>query len=115
MEAEAKGVAFTEFEAKENKKSKRSKATPKTTAKTVAAPTAPTTRAAAGKKRTAAEIEEAEVKELAKIMMTNKQQKLYSKIQYGKDKKAAEVEKLTRRKEQLVKDSKAASKKKARK
>ncbi|KAI1318238.1 mRNA-binding ribosome synthesis protein nop7 [Mortierella claussenii] len=109
LEAEAKGVAFTEFEAKENKKNaKKTKAG-------VAAPAAataatPATRSA-GKKRTAAEAEEAEAKELAKIMMTNKQQKLYNKIQYGKDKKAAEVEKLTQKKEQLAKNAKATNKK----
>ncbi|KAF9306406.1 mRNA-binding ribosome synthesis protein nop7 [Mortierella antarctica] len=100
LEAEAKGVAFTEFEAKENKKAKK--------CKTAAAPSsAPTTR---GKKRTAAEAEEAEAKELAKIMMTNKQQKLYTKIQYGKDKKAAEVQKLTEKKQQLAKANKKAKK-----
>lgn len=100
MEAEAKGVAFTEFEAKENKKAKKGK--------TAAAPSsAPATR---GKKRTAAEAEEAEAKELAKIMMTNKQQKLYTKIQYGKDKKAAEVQKLTEKKQQLAKANKKAKK-----
>ncbi|KAG0209438.1 mRNA-binding ribosome synthesis protein nop7 [Mortierella sp. GBA30] len=98
LEAEAKGVAFTEFEAKENKKKAKGKKDP--------AAAAPATRSA-GKKRTAAEVEEAEAKELAKIMMTNKQQKLYTKIQYGKDKKAAEVEKLTQKKEQLAKSAKA--------
>ncbi|KAF9560297.1 mRNA-binding ribosome synthesis protein nop7 [Mortierella alpina] len=109
LEAEAKGVAFTEFEAKENKKkakvakiAKKEGATPSTVA--------PTTRSA-GKKRTAAEVEEAEAKELAKIMMTNKQQKLYTKIQYGKNKKAAEVEKLTQKKEQLAKSAKTNNKK----
>ncbi|KAF8953450.1 mRNA-binding ribosome synthesis protein nop7 [Haplosporangium bisporale] len=102
LEAEAKGVAFTEFEAKENKKAKKS-------GKAAAAP-APTTRETRGKKRTAAEAEEAEAKELAKIMMTNKQQKLYTKIQYGKDKKAAEVQKLTEKKQQLAKASKKAKK-----
>ncbi|KAF9910164.1 mRNA-binding ribosome synthesis protein nop7 [Lobosporangium transversale] len=105
LEAEAKGVAFTEFEAKENKKNAK-----KTKAVTAAADVAPVTRSA-GKKRTAAEAEEAEAKELAKIMMTNKQQKLYNKIQYGKNKKAAEVEKLTKKKEQLAKEAKAANKK----
>jgi pescadillo protein len=100
-------VAFTEFEAKANKKKKATKATAPAAA---AASTATTTRSA-GKKRTAAEAEEAEAKELAKIMMTNKQQKLYNKIQYGKNKKAAEVEKLTQKKEQLAKSAKAANKK----
>ncbi|KAF9998053.1 mRNA-binding ribosome synthesis protein nop7 [Entomortierella chlamydospora] len=111
LEAEAKGIAFTEFEAKENKKAKKnSKATAASTTTTATTTTTTTTRSA-GKKRTAAEVEEAEAKELAKIMMTNKQQKLYNKIQYGKDKKAAEVEKLTQKKEQLAKKAKATTKK----
>ncbi|KAF9929545.1 mRNA-binding ribosome synthesis protein nop7, partial [Modicella reniformis] len=110
LEAEAKGVAFTEFEAKENKKKvKATRAAAK--AETTAAPRAAPATRAASKKRSAAELEEAETKELAKIMMTNKQQKLYNKIQYGKNKKAAEVEKLTKRKEQLAKDAKATNKK----
>ncbi|KAF8950024.1 mRNA-binding ribosome synthesis protein nop7 [Entomortierella lignicola] len=108
LEAEAKGVAFTEFEAKENKKAKKN-------SKATESATTATTRSA-GKKRTAAEVEEAEAKELAKIMMTNKQQKLYNKIQYGKNKKAEEVEKLTQKKEQLAKKAKtAAAPKKAKK
>ena len=106
LEAEAKGVAFTEFEAKENKKKK---AATKTSTATVA-----TTRSA-NKKRTAAEIEEEEQKDLAKIMMTNKQAKLYNKIQYGKDKKAAEVQKLTEKKQQIAKGAKATASKKAKK
>ncbi|KAF9156140.1 mRNA-binding ribosome synthesis protein nop7 [Mortierella sp. AD010] len=113
LEAEAKGIAFTEFEAKENKKAKKnSKATEAaaSSSSTTTTTTTTTTRSA-GKKRTAAEVEEAEAKELAKIMMTNKQQKLYNKIQYGKDKKAAEVEKLTQKKEQLAKKAKATTKK----
>ncbi|KAF9080580.1 mRNA-binding ribosome synthesis protein nop7 [Mortierella sp. AD031] len=107
LEAEAKGVAFTEFEAKENKKKTKATKAAKAAGETVS--TAPATRSA-GRKRTAAEAEEAEAKELAKIMMTNKQQKLYTKIQYGKDKKAAEVEKLTKKKEQLAKTAKTANK-----
>lgn len=110
MEAEAKGVAFTEFEAKENKK--KTKATKAAAAAPVTS--APATRSA-GKKRTAAEAEAEEAKELAKIMMTNKQQKLYTKIQYGKNKKAAEVEKLTQKKEQLAKTAKGTANKKAKK
>ncbi|KAG0048388.1 mRNA-binding ribosome synthesis protein nop7 [Gryganskiella cystojenkinii] len=109
LEAEAKGVAFTDFEAQENKKAKKG-----AKAATVAPTTAATTRSA-GKKRTAAEAEEAEAKELAKIMMTNKQQKLYTKIQYGKDKKAAEVQKLTEKKQALAKGAKGAANKKAKK
>ncbi|KAG0324975.1 mRNA-binding ribosome synthesis protein nop7 [Dissophora globulifera] len=111
LEAEAKGVAFTEFEAKESKKKAKASKAEKETAAT---PAAAVTRSAAGKKRTAAEVEAAEAKELAKIMMTNKQQKLYNKIQYGKDKKAAEVEKLTKKKVELA-NTAAKSNKKAKK
>ncbi|KAF9924695.1 mRNA-binding ribosome synthesis protein nop7 [Linnemannia zychae] len=112
LEAEAKGVAFTEFEAKENKKKAKAAKAAKAAESTT---TATESKTRAGKKRTAAEIEAEEAKELAKIMMTNKQQKLYTKIQYGKDKKAAEVEKLTKKKEQLAKTAKASANKKAKK
>lgn len=43
------------------------------------------------KKRTAAEIEEQEQKEMAHIMMSNKQRKLYKQMQYGLNKKKEEV------------------------
>ncbi|GAA5800642.1 Pescadillo N-terminus-domain-containing protein [Helicostylum pulchrum] len=53
------------------------------------------------KKRTAAEIEEEEVKEMSTVMMTNKQRKLYTKMQYGIQQKADEVAKLEKKKKAL--------------
>lgn len=73
LQAEAAGVAFTEYA---EKKPAGGKKAPK---------------AAAGKKRTAKEIEEEEAKELAAIMMSNKQKKLYNKIKYSQNKKSEEV------------------------
>ncbi|KAI9480621.1 MAG: Pescadillo N-terminus-domain-containing protein [Benjaminiella poitrasii] len=55
------------------------------------------------KKRTAAEIEEEEQKEMATVMMTNKQRKLYTKMQYGIQKKAEEKAKLEKKKKALKK------------
>jgi pescadillo protein len=72
LQAEAAGVAFSEYD--------------KGTAPKKAAGAS-----AAGKKRTAKEIEEEEAKELASIMMSNKQKKLYNKIKYSQNKKSEEV------------------------
>lgn len=58
------------------------------------------------KKRTAAEIEEEEVKEMSTVMMTNKQRKLYTKMQYGIKQKADEVAKLEKKKKALKKSKK---------
>lgn len=58
------------------------------------------------KKRTAAEIEEEEIKEMSTVMMTNKQRKLYNKMQYGIQKKADEVAKLEKKKKALKKNKK---------
>ncbi|KAI7898330.1 Pescadillo N-terminus-domain-containing protein [Cokeromyces recurvatus] len=58
------------------------------------------------KKRTAAEIEEEEQKEMATVMMTNKQRKLYTKMQYGIQKKAEEKAKLEKKKKALKKKAK---------
>lgn len=58
------------------------------------------------KKRTAAEIEEEEQKEMATVMMTNKQRKLYTKMQYGIQQKADEVAKLEKKKKALKKSKK---------
>ncbi|KAI5950586.1 NOP7 [Candida margitis] len=49
---------------------------------------------------------EDEAKELAKIMMTNKQKKLYKKMQYGIDKKETRNKELTKKKKQLEKKKK---------
>ncbi|KAI8641665.1 Pescadillo N-terminus-domain-containing protein [Parasitella parasitica] len=53
------------------------------------------------KKRTAAEIEEEEIKEMSTVMMTNKQRKLYTKMQYGIQQKADQVAKLEKKKKAL--------------
>ncbi|KAI8328948.1 Pescadillo N-terminus-domain-containing protein [Blakeslea trispora] len=58
------------------------------------------------KKRTAAEIEEEEQKEMATVMMTNKQRKLYAKMQHGIQQKADEVAKLEKKKKALKKSKK---------
>jgi pescadillo protein len=58
------------------------------------------------KKRTAAEIEEEEMKEMSTVMMTNKQRKLYTKMQYGIQQKANEKAKLENKKKALKKSKK---------
>lgn len=58
------------------------------------------------KKRTAAEIEEEEMKEMSTVMMTNKQRKLYTKMQYGIQQKADEKTKLENKKKALKKSKK---------
>lgn len=81
LEAEAAGIPFTEYQQQQAARKKRqAKKEIDTSAKSVDS-----------KKRTAKDVEEEEAKEMAKIMMTKRQKKLYTKIQYGKDKKAAEV------------------------
>jgi pescadillo protein len=74
LQAEAAGVAFTEYEEKKPANANKR-----------------TTRATTAKKRTAKELEEEEAKELASIMMSNKQKKLYNKIKYSQNKKSEEV------------------------
>ncbi|ODV82389.1 Pescadillo [Suhomyces tanzawaensis NRRL Y-17324] len=74
LEQEAAGVKFSDVKQDDKKKAK-------------------------GKKRTAEE----EEKELKKIMMTNKQRKLYKKMQYGIDKKEARQEDLTKKRRKLEK------------
>lgn len=58
------------------------------------------------KKRTAAEIEEDEVKEMETIMMTSKQKKIYNKIKHSIQKRADEATKLETRKKALKKQKK---------
>ncbi|KAL1914887.1 uncharacterized protein VTP21DRAFT_7803 [Calcarisporiella thermophila] len=93
LEAEAAGISYsdyveqsagarkrkskTEVQENENKKAKKSRIT-------------------------TVQSEEKEVHELAKIMMTRKQQKLYNKIEYGRKRKEAEVAKLQNRKQELL-------------
>ena len=52
------------------------------------------------RKRTAADKEQEE-KELRKIMMSNKQKKLYNKMQYGIDKKSARQDALRDKRRKL--------------
>ncbi|KAG0764192.1 hypothetical protein G6F57_005754 [Rhizopus arrhizus] len=61
------------------------------------------------KKRTAAEIEEEEVKEMATVMMTSKQKKLYTKMKYGIQQKEDEKAKLEQKKKAIKKAKKAAN------
>ncbi|CAN3362156.1 pescadillo homolog [Diutina catenulata] len=60
-----------------------------------------------GKKRAAPEDDE---KELKKIMMTQKQRKLYNKMQYGLDKKETRQKELSKKKSQLEKKKKELAK-----
>lgn len=76
LELEAAGVKYSEVKDQEEKAQK-----------------------AKGKKRSAEE----EEKELKKIMMTNKQRKLYKKMQYGIEKKESRQEELTKKKRKLQK------------
>ncbi|KAK6457210.1 Pescadillo [Scheffersomyces xylosifermentans] len=76
LELEAAGVKFSEV-AQEEPKNKKAK----------------------GKKRPA----EDEEKELKKIMMTNKQRKLYKKMQYGIEKKETRNEELAKKKRKIEK------------
>ena len=73
MEQEAAGIKYSE--AKQSEKPKK------------------------GKKRT----HEDEEKELKKIMMTNKQRKLYNKMQYGIQQKEARSDNLAKKKKKLDK------------
>ncbi|KAH8551734.1 pescadillo-family BRCT domain protein [Umbelopsis sp. PMI_123] len=91
LHAEAAGVAFTEYDEKPTPGKKASKSV-------------------AGKKRTAKEIEEEEAKELASIMMSNKQKKLYNKIKYSQNKKSEETAKLEQRKQDIAKAKANANK-----
>ncbi|KAI8148964.1 Pescadillo N-terminus-domain-containing protein [Fennellomyces sp. T-0311] len=84
LKAEAEGVTFSEYQKPEEEKKKTTK----------------------GKKRTAAEAEEAELKEMAHVMMSNKQRKLYQKMKYSNQQKADEVAKLERKKKALKKAKK---------
>ncbi|ABN66528.2 Nucleolar protein [Scheffersomyces stipitis CBS 6054] len=77
LELEAAGVKFSEIAEKEKKAAKK-----------------------ASKKRPAEEDEE---KELKKIMMTNKQRKLYKKMQYGIDKKETRTQELAKKKRKIEK------------
>ncbi|GME77691.1 unnamed protein product [Ambrosiozyma monospora] len=76
LEMEAAGVKYSELEKKDEKKSK---------------------------KRTATQTEEEEEKELKQMMMTNKQRKLYKKMQYGLNKQEERNKDLAKKKRKLEK------------
>lgn len=84
LELEAAGVQYSERSEEEPKKKKNNK-----------------------KAKKSAEEEE---KDLKKIMMTNKQKKLYNKMQYGIDKKEARSEQLAKKRRQLEKTKKQLGK-----
>lgn len=65
---------------------------------------------AKAKKTKAKKSEEEEEKELKKIMMTNKQKKLYNKMQYGIEKKESRVETLEKKRKQIAKTKKSLEK-----
>ncbi|CAG8511920.1 10580_t:CDS:2 [Ambispora gerdemannii] len=99
LEAEAKGIPFSKYQQKQLK------------SKSTATSTKPITsgQKTSGQKRTIKEIEaaeEQEVKELGKIMMTKKQKKLYTKIEYGKKKQQRKVANLQQKKRELNATSK---------
>ncbi|KAI7849059.1 Pescadillo N-terminus-domain-containing protein [Circinella umbellata] len=83
LKAEAAGVSFSEYQQPEEGK-----------------------KSAKGKKRTATDVEEAERQEMAHVMMSNKQRKLYEKMKYSNQQKADEVAKLERKKKAIKKAKK---------
>ncbi|KAK6465459.1 Pescadillo [Scheffersomyces coipomensis] len=85
LEKEVAGVTYSETAEEEKASTKKSK----------------------GKKRTSEEDEE---KELKKIMMTNKQRKLYKKMQYGIEKKEARQEELSKKRRKIEKTKAELSK-----
>lgn len=82
LELEAAGVKFSETKSESKPKAKKAK------------------------KKT----EEEEEKDLKKIMMTNKQKKLYNKMQYGIEKKESRVEALAKKKKHIEKAKKQLNK-----
>ncbi|GAV53261.1 hypothetical protein ZYGR_0AI05450 [Zygosaccharomyces rouxii] len=84
LELEAQGVSYTDAKESENSKSNKSR----------------------GKKRKAP-TEDEEEKKLRMIMMSNKQRKLYKKMQHSNDKRDERVENLKKKKQQIVKAKKA--------
>ncbi|KAI8851573.1 Pescadillo N-terminus-domain-containing protein [Chytridium lagenaria] len=102
LEAEAAGLTFSEYLEKKAKEdaavSKKAK---------------PDATAGKKKKVSQAETEAAEEKELAKMMMSKKDRRLYNQIEFGKKKKADEANKLREKRIELEKEAKKAAKKQA--
>ncbi|ORZ05791.1 Pescadillo N-terminus-domain-containing protein [Absidia repens] len=80
LKAEAAGVTFSEYKGDDSAAVKTKKAS---------------------KKRTAEDIEKDEQKEMATVMMSNKQRKLYNRMQESNKKKSDETAKLERKKKAL--------------
>jgi pescadillo protein len=102
LEAEATGISFSKYQEQQDRLAKRQKTQSTNNAKAQQSSIQTVT----GKKRAAKEIEEKEVKELAKIMMTKKQKTLYNKIQYGKKRQQEKVENLQRKKREIISQQK---------
>ncbi|CAB4391214.1 hypothetical protein RhiirA5_359277 [Rhizophagus irregularis] len=98
LEAEATGISFSKYQEQQDRLAKRQKTQGTNNTKAQQSSIQTVT----GKKRAAKEIEEKEVKELAKIMMTKKQKTLYNKIQYGKKRQQEKVENLQRKKREII-------------
>lgn len=92
LEAEAAGVPYSEAQKSSGGKTKKSKKT--TTGQPVL---------------TTAEKSEREGKELARMMMSNKQKKLYAKMQYSNKAKEDEVANLRKKRKDLAKAGKKAN------
>ncbi|CAI2167107.1 18330_t:CDS:2 [Funneliformis geosporum] len=90
LEAEATGISFSIYQEQQDQLAKKQKIRNTNNTKVQQ----PSIQTITGKKRAVKEIEEKEVKELAKIMMTKKQKTLYNKMQYGKKKQQEKAENL---------------------
>ncbi|KAJ3205149.1 mRNA-binding ribosome synthesis protein nop7 [Dinochytrium kinnereticum] len=96
LAAEAAGMSFSEYM---EKKAKEEDATGKTSKSS-------TSEAPKKRKASQAELEAAEEKELAKMMMSKKDRRLYNQIEFGKKKKEAEANKLREKRIELEKAAK---------
>ncbi|CAI2166230.1 10504_t:CDS:2 [Funneliformis geosporum] len=94
LEAEATGISFSIYQEQQDQLAKKQKIRNTNNTKVQQ----PSIQTITGKKRAVKEIEEKEVKELAKIMMTKKQKTLYNKMQYGKKKQQEKAENLQQEK-----------------
>eukprot|EP00164_Ancoracysta_twista_P008898 GFYU01013003.1.p1 GENE.GFYU01013003.1~~GFYU01013003.1.p1 ORF type:complete len:132 (-),score=69.92 GFYU01013003.1:317-676(-) len=88
VEAESKGIAYSEVVAKGDASAEKKGSTTK--------------RKRAGKS------DDVEEKELAKMMMTKKNKRLYDRMQYGIEKKQAEIDKLHKKRKAAEKAGKGS-------
>lgn len=100
LEAEASGIPFSQFTAPSQG---RRSSTARSGTQAAPSPAAPAT----GPLLTAAQKTEKEGKELARMMMSNKQKKLYAKMKYSNAKKEDEVNSLRRKRKELAKTATA--------